>query len=64
MGKKGDESGVDKELSTIDITDLKVKDMTKSKGEEGHALIIDVGSSKIHLNFAHKFELEMWYEIL
>ena len=50
MGKEGDKSGVAQELKTGDISTLKIKDMTKSN-EEGHALIVDAGSIKYHLNF-------------
>lgn len=37
--------------------------MLKSN-EEGHALIVDAGHSKYHLNFRYRFELEKWREAL
>lgn len=52
MGKEGDTSGQCGEIKTIEIINLTVKDMSKSKTEEGHALIIDTGHSLYHLNFA------------
>ena len=57
MGKEGDVSGQCGEIKTIDILNVTVKDMTKSKSEEGHALIIDTGTQIFHLNTLHLFEL-------
>lgn len=44
--------------------DMEVKDMSKSKTENGHALIIDACDSVIHLNTPHKFELDRWHEAI
>ena len=64
MGKKDDTSGCCGEIRTIDILNLTVKDMTKSKGETGHALLIDTGSDLFHLNTPHRFDLERWTEAI
>ena len=64
MGKKGDQSGCIEEIKTIDILNVSVKDMTKSKNEKGHALIVDTGSSLYHLNTMHRFELDKWVEAI
>ena len=64
MGKKEDTSGSCGEIKAIEILDIMVKDMSKSKSEEGHALIIDAGKFKVHLNTLHKFELEKWNEAI
>lgn len=45
MGKEGDTSGAVGEIKTIDIQHLRVKDMTKSKSESGHAMIVDCGQT-------------------
>ena len=64
MGKAGDSSGQCGEIKTIDILNVTIKDMSKSKGESGHALIIDTGTNRIHLNTPHKFDLETWLEAI
>jgi hypothetical protein len=64
MGKEGDTSGQCGEIKTIDILNVTVKDMSKSKGESGHALLIDTGTTLIHLNTSHKFDLEKWLEAI
>ena len=64
MGKKGDTSGQCGEIRTIDIINVTVKDMSKSKGEIGHALLIDTGTNMYHLNTLHKFDLEKWLEAI
>lgn len=63
MGQEGDTSGVMDEVPTTQIIDVEVKDMTKST-EQGHAMIIDVGDNKYHLNFDYKFQLEEWREAI
>ena len=63
MGKEGDSSGQSGELKTYELIDVKIKDMSKSN-EEGHALSVDAGHSKYHLNFRFRFELEKWREAL
>lgn len=63
MGRKGDESGVIEEVPTTDILEVVVKDMTLST-EKGHAMIIDTGDNKHHLNFDYKFDLEKWREAI
>jgi hypothetical protein len=55
MGKKGDTSGNCGELKTIDIINVILKDNSQSKSESGHAIIIDTGALKLHLNSPHKF---------
>ena len=64
MGKKGDTSGPSGEIKTIDIINITIKDMSKSKTEDGHAMIIDTGFSLFHLNFSRKFDLEKWREAI
>lgn len=64
MGNEGDTSGQCGEIKSVEILDIIVKDMSKSKSEDGHALIIDAGKYKVHLNTPHKFELEKWNEAL
>jgi predicted ATP-grasp superfamily ATP-dependent carboligase len=63
MDKEGDQSGYAFELETIKIVNLIKKDMSKSS-EYGHALIVDYGDDKIHLNCKHRFEMEKWYEAI
>ena len=48
----------------IDVIDIDVKDMSKSKTEKGHALIIDAIENLAHLNTPHKFDLERWVEAI
>ena len=38
--------------------------MSTSKGEEGHAFILDSGNDKIHLNSLYRFEMERWVEAI
>jgi hypothetical protein len=38
--------------------------MSKSKGETGHALLIDTGTNLYHLNTPHRFDLEKWLEAI
>ena len=64
MGKAGDESQQCGEIKTHDIINMTIKDMTRSKSENGHALIIDSGTNIFHLNFDYKFELEKWFDAL
>ena len=54
QGNKGDTSGVSGELNCIEIIDIYIKDM-EGASEEGHALLIDAGHSKYHLNFDYRF---------
>ena len=48
MGKKGDTSGQCGEIKTIEIINITTKDMSKSKTENGHAMIVDTGHSLYH----------------
>lgn len=47
-----------------DILKVDVKNMGKSKREEGHAFIIDLGKKLYHLNTEHRFDLERWVEAI
>jgi len=38
--------------------------MGKSTSEDGHAFILDTGSSKYHLNALYSFEMERWVEAI
>ena len=38
--------------------------MSKSKTENGHALVIDSGDFNSHLNTPYRFELEQWWEAI
>jgi len=64
MDTADDASGAMGEVKTVEILSLNIKDMTKSKSEEGHAFIVDTGSKLFHLNAAHRFELERWVEAI
>ena len=64
MGKEGDSSASCGEIKTIDIIDVILKDNSKSKSETGHALIIDTGAQKLHLNSPHRFLIEQWNEAI
>ena len=64
MGSEGDTSGTCGEIKTLDILGVTVKDMSKSKTEQGHALIIDQGDRIFHVNCQFKFELDKWYEAI
>lgn len=59
-----DSSGAMGEIRTIEILDVDIKDMTKSKTEEGHAFIVDTGKKKYHLNADHRFDMERWVEAI
>ena len=63
QGNKGDTSGVSGELNCIEILDIQIKDM-EAATEEGHALLIDAGHTKYHLNFDYRYQLEQWREAL
>ncbi len=45
-----DASGPLGEIRTSDILNVTIKDMSKSKTEEGHAFIVDTGKKMFHLN--------------
>lgn len=59
-----DHSGAMGEIRTLEILDVDIKDMSKSKTEEGHAFIVDTGKKKYHLNAEHRFEMERWIEAI
>ena len=63
MDKPGDDSGVSKEFKTINLINVQMKDMSGSS-EKGHALIIDFGADRVHVNSETKFQIEQWYEAL
>lgn len=63
MDTPEDQSGALSKTKTLNILKVEVKDMSKSR-EEGHAFIIDTGKKRLHLNVAHRFELERWVEAL
>lgn len=52
------------DIKTAQILSVTIKDMTKSKSEEGHAFIVDTGKKRLHLNAEHRFELERWVEAI
>lgn len=62
MEREDDASGAAGEIKTVNILKVEIKDMGKSKREEGHAFIIDTGKKLYHLNAPHRFELERWVE--
>jgi len=64
METPDDQSGQISEIKTIDILSVTIKDMTKSKSEEGHAFIVDTGKKLFHLNTDHRFDLERWVEAI
>lgn len=57
MDKAGDDSGVSKLYKTIGIINVEIKNMFDSS-ESGHALVIDFGVDKIHINSEHLFVIE------
>ena len=54
-----DKSDCQGHIRTVDINNILLKDMSKSK-EEGHAFILDAGARRYHMNCRYKFELERW----
>jgi hypothetical protein len=62
MEASDDASGHLGEIRTSDILNVAIKDMSKSKTEEGHAFIIDTGKKMFHLNASHRFDLERWID--
>lgn len=64
MDTPDDASGPSGEIKTLNILKVEIKNMSKSKTEEGHAFIIDTGKKLYHLNTAHRFELERWVEAI
>ena len=62
MEREDDASGSLGEIKTVNVLKVEIKDMNKSKREEGHAFIIDTGKKIFHLNTPHRFELERWVE--
>ena len=64
MDTPDDASGAMGDVKTVQILNVTIKDMTKSKSEDGHAFIIDTGSKMFHLNAEHRFELERWVEAI
>jgi hypothetical protein len=62
MDTPDDASGPLGEIKTINILKVEIKNMSKSKTEEGHAFIIDTGKKLFHLNTEHRFDLERWVE--
>jgi hypothetical protein len=64
MDTPDDDSGAIGDIKTLHIINIEIKDMAKSKTEEGHAFIIDTGKNKYHLNTEHRFDLERWVEAI
>ena len=64
MDTPDDASGPMGEIKTVQILTVTIKDMAKSKTEEGHAFIVDTGQKLFHLNADHRFELERWVEAI
>jgi len=64
MEREDDASGALGEIKALDVLKVGVKDMSKSKKEDGHAFIIDIGKKIYHLNTPHRFELERWVEAI
>ncbi len=59
-----DNSSAMGEIRTLDILEVAIKDMSRSKTEEGHAFIVDTGKKKYHLNAGHRFDMERWIEAI
>jgi hypothetical protein len=55
MEREDDASGAQGEIRIVNILKVDVKDMGKSKREDGHAFIIDTGKKLYHLNTPHRF---------
>ena len=64
METPDDASGHLGEIRTSEILNVTIKDMTKSKTEEGHAFIVDTGKKMFHLNAEHRFDMERWVEAI
>ena len=62
MDTPDDPSGSLGEIKALNILKVEIKNMSKSKTEEGHAFIIDTGKKLFHLNTQYKFELDRWVE--
>ncbi len=54
MDTPDDASGPMGDIHTLQILSVTIKDMTKSKSEEGHAFIVDTGKNLFHLNTEHR----------
>jgi hypothetical protein len=64
MDAADDASGTLGEIKTSEILNVTIKDMSKSKTEEGHAFIVDTGKKMFHLNAVHRFDMERWVEAI
>jgi hypothetical protein len=64
MDTPDDKSDCLSEIKTENILKVVIKDMTKSKYEDGHAFIIDSGNKLYHLNTQNRFELDQWVEAI
>jgi hypothetical protein len=64
METEEDASGPLGEIRTSEILNVTIKDMSKSKTEEGHAFIVDTGKKMFHLNAQHRFDMERWVEAI
>lgn len=64
MDAPDDSSGHLGEIRTSEILNVSIKDMSKSKTEEGHAFLIDTGKKMFHLNAVHRFDMERWVEAI
>lgn len=64
MDTMDDASGPMGEIKTVKILTVTIKDMAKSKSEDGHAFIVDTGNKLFHFNAEHRFDMERWVEAI
>lgn len=63
MDSMNDASECQGQIRTADITNILLKDMSKSR-ESGHAFILDQGGHRHHMNCKFRFELERWVQAI